>query len=308
MATVLDGRPFVKGAISTRCAGRRLLTPGGGGTIAQGVRRTGPLAVLTATVLAAAATQLAVAASPARPAAPRGQSASPRVLMVTHSAGYEHEVVHRPGPGVLSTAERVVDELARRSGRFEVTHVATRDDVERLTPAVVRAHRVILFFTTGELAMAPAVRGALLSSVRDGGGFVGVHSATDTWYAVPEYHAMLGGVFDGHPWHQRARLIVEDRAHPATQHLGDAFEITDEIYQFRDWSRARVHVLLRLDPRSVDVARGKRADGDYALAWTRAYGRGRVVYTALGHEPAVWADERFRAHLLGAILWALGGA
>jgi type 1 glutamine amidotransferase len=247
-----------------------------------------------------AATQLTVAATGA-------PSARARVLMVTYSAGYEHEVVHRPGPGVLSTAERVVDELARRSGRFEVTHVATRDDVQRLTAATVRAHRVMLFFTTGELPMPAATRDALLSSVREGAGFVGVHSATDTWYAVPEYGALLGGVFDGHPWHQRVRLIVEDRAHPATQHLGESMEINDEIYQFRDWSRTRVHVLLRLDPRSVDIGRGKRADGDYALAWTRSYGRGRVMYTALGHEPAVWADARFHAHLLGAIDWALGG-
>jgi type 1 glutamine amidotransferase len=242
---------------------------------------------------------LAVAVTHAQPAVPR-------VLMVTHSAGYEHEVVHRPKPGVLSTAERVVDELARRTGRFDVTHVATRDDVERLTPGIVRAHRVILFFTTGELSMAAATRDALFEAVRGGAGFVGVHSATDTWYAVPEYREMLGGVFDGHPWHQRVRLIVEDRAHPAAQPLGESFELNDEIYQFRDWSRARVHVLFRLDPRSVDIARGKRADGDYALAWTRSYGRGRVVYTALGHEPAVWADGRFHAHLLGAILWALG--
>ena len=69
-----------------------------------------------------------------------------------------------------------------------------------------------------------------------------------------------------------------------------------------------IHVLLRLDPHSVDARRGKRADGDYALAWTKTYGRGRVVYTALGHEPAVWADGRFQEHLLGAIRWALGGA
>jgi uncharacterized protein len=259
---------------------------------AQPLGRVARLALLAATALAVAATH--------------AQPAAPRVLMVTHSAGYEHEVVHRPTPGALSTAERVVDELARRSGRFEVTHVATRQDVERLTADVVRAHRVILFFTTGELPMAPAARDAIWQAVRDGGGFVGVHSATDTWYAVPEYRELLGAVFDGHPWHQRVRLIVEDRAHPATRHLPDAFEITDEIYQFRDWSRTRVHVLLRLDPRSVDVGRGKRGDGDYALAWTRSYGRGRIIYTALGHEPAVWADERFHAHLLGAVLWALG--
>jgi uncharacterized protein len=247
-------------------------------------------------VLAAA---LLLSATQARPALPR-------VLMVTYSAGYQHDVVRRPTAGELSTAERVVADLGRRSGGFEVSHVSTRDDLERLTATSVRAHGAILFFTTGELPIVAAVRQAIFQAVRDGGGFVGVHSATDTWYAIAEYRELLGGSFDGHPWHQRARLVVEDRTHPATRHLGDAFEIADEIYQFRDWSRPSVHVLLRLDPRSVDVGRGKRTDGDYALAWTKAYGRGRVIYTALGHEPGVWADGRFQAHLLGAIQWALG--
>jgi len=245
------------------------------------------------------ATALALSATQARPALPR-------VLMVTYSAGYQHEVVRRPAAGELSTAERVVADLGRRSGGFEVSHVSTREDLNRLTVTSVRAYRAILFFTTGELPITPKLREAIVQSVRDGTGFIGVHSATDTWYGVPEYRELLGGSFDGHPWHQRVRLIVEDRTHPATRHLGEAFEIADEIYQFQDWSRSRVHVLLRLDPRAVDVGRGKRPDGDYALAWTKGYGRGRVIYTALGHEPNVWADDRFQAHLLGAIQWALG--
>ncbi|HEU5319949.1 MAG TPA: ThuA domain-containing protein, partial [Methylomirabilota bacterium] len=137
---------------------------------------------------------------------------------------------------------------------------------------------------------------------------VGVHSATDTWYGVPEYGACVGGVFDGHPWHQRARLVVEDGAHPATRHLGSAVELTDELYQFRAWSRAAVHVLLRLDVASVDARRGRRADGDYALAWTRSCGRGRVFYTALGHGPETWADGRFREHVRGGLAWAMDGA
>jgi uncharacterized protein len=241
-----------------------------------------------------------LAAGPARPAAPR-------LLMVSHSAGFEHEVVRRPGGGGLSIAERVVAELGRRSGRFDVTFLASGAGVAGLSLATVRAHKAMLFFTTGELPVVPAVRQAIFQHVYDGAGFIGVHSATDTWYAVPEYRVLIGGVFDGHPWHRRVTVVVEDRTHPATRQLGAAFDIVDEIYQFRDWSRDHVHVLLRLDPRSVDVGRGKRSDGDYALAWTRRHGNGRVFYTALGHEPAVWADERFRAHLLGAIEWALAG-
>jgi Trehalose utilisation len=85
-------------------------------------------------------------------------------------------------------------------------------------------------------------------------------------------------------------------------------QILPEIYQFKDWSRDKVHVLLTLDPASVDLTgpRVKRTDKDFALAWTREFGSGRVFYTALGHEPAVWQDEKFQQHLLGGIRWAMG--
>ncbi len=230
----------------------------------------------------------------------------PRLLMMTHSAGYQHEVVRRPTPQRLSVAEQVVAELGERSGTFKVTHLYARDQLASLGRHSFQGFHAILFFTTGRLPLTADARQGLLEFVRAGGGFIGVHSATDTWYDVPEYGEMLGGYFDGHPWHQRVRVIVEDPTHPSTRHLGRAFEITDEIYQFRSWSRGRVHVLLTLAPHSVDISKGKRLDRDYSLAWTRQYGRGRVFYTALGHRQEVWVDERFRQHLLEGIRWAMG--
>jgi hypothetical protein len=226
---------------------------------------------------------------------------------VAHSAGFQHEVVRRATPTRLSPAEQTVADLGSTSGAFETSHLYTREDLARVTGDSFRGFDAVLFFTTGSLPLAAEARAGLLERIRSGGGFVGVHSATDTWYEAAEYGALVGGVFDGHPWHERVRVRVEDRDHPATRHLGAGFAIGDEIYQFRDWSRARVHVLLSLDPASVDLTRGRRADGDYALAWTRRHGAGRVFYTALGHGPDVWSDPRFREHLLGGIRWAMGG-
>src|SRR5260370_6205220 len=216
-------------------------------------RRRRPMGLL---VLAAA---FLLSATQARPA-------PPRVLMVSYSAGYQHNVVRRPASGELSTAERVVTDLGRRSGGFEVSHVSTRDDLERLTATSVRGHGAILFFTTGELPIGATVRQAIFQAVRDGGGFVGVHSATDTWYTIPEYPELLGGSFDGHPLHPRAQLIVQGRARPATRHLGDALQINDESYQVRDWAPPSVHVLVPREPPSVDARRAKRPDGAYAMA------------------------------------------
>lgn len=239
----------------------------------------------------------AAARVPAQPA---------RLLVLTHSAGYEHDVVRRPGPGRPAIAEQVIAELGRQSGAFLVTVLQSEAELRALTPAALRDFRAFLFFTTGSLPLGASVRAELFARVQAGSGFVGVHSASDTWRDVPEYGEMLGGVFDGHPWHERVRIAVEDVTHPATRHLGSAFSLTDEIYQFRQFTRGKLHVLLRLDGGSVDVQRGNRGDGDYALAWVRHHGHGRVFYTALGHRPEVWADQRFRQHLLGGILWAIG--
>ena len=229
-----------------------------------------------------------------------------RLLVVTHSAGYEHDVIRRVAPDRPAQVEQVLTDLGRESGAFAVTFRHSSEDLGALTADVLRQFHAVLFFTTGSLPLSPDSRRALFQHVWDGAGFIGVHSASDTWYDVPAYGELLGGVFDGHPWHERVRIVVEDSSHPATTHLGTAFWITDEIYQFRHWSRQGVHVLLRLDADSIDARRGKRSDQDYALSWTRRHGQGRVFYTALGHEPDVWADDRFRRHLLGGIRWTLG--
>lgn len=229
-----------------------------------------------------------------------GQRSRPRVLFLTHSAGFVHPVVKRAEQAILAHAERCFVELAEPM--FEV--VATQD-CAALRADALPGYDAIAFYTTGELPIGDEDKQALLRFVRDGGGFVGIHCATDTFYRFPEYLEMVGGVFDGHPWHEEVVLAVEDRDHPTTFHLGESFAITDEIYQFRDWSRERVHVLLRLTGDGIDLTRGKRADRDHALSWCRSYGAGRVFYTALGHRPEVWRDARFTSHLLAGLRWTL---
>jgi uncharacterized protein len=219
-----------------------------------------------------------------------------RVLYMTHMAGFKHASV--------PVSEQVMKDLGAANG-FEV--VVTRE-MEALEADSLKRFDAVMFNTTGELPATEAQKEALLAFVRSGKGFVGVHSATDTFYKWPEYGEMIGGYFDGHPWHQEVAVVVEDRKHPSTAHLPETFTITDEIYQFKDWSRDGVHVLLRLDPGKIDWSKKgiKRTDKDFALAWTRTFGKGRVFYTALGHREDVWNDERFQQHLLGGLRWALG--
>lgn len=237
---------------------------------------------------------LALPFVPSTMAAPR--PAAKRLLYLTHTAGYRHDVV--------PLSKEIVPQLGRASGLFEAT---VTEDVSLLSAEGLRPFDAVLCFTTGELPVSDGQKQALLDFVAAGGGFAGVHSATDTFYKWPAYGELIGGYFNDHPWHQEVTIRVEDRAHPAARHLGSSFRMYDEIYQFKDWSRDRVHVLLSLDVSSVDLTRPNvhRTDKDFALAWTREHGQGRVFYTALGHEPEVWRDERFQQHLIGGLRWIM---
>src|SRR5262249_47688712 len=113
-----------------------------------------------------------------------------------------------------------------------------------------------------------------------------------------------------HPWHQPVTVEVVDPSSPLVGFLGRSLAIADEIYQISDFDHRGSHVLLRLDPASVDTHKDgvHRRFYGWPLAWTRRFGEGRVFYTALGHEAAVWRDPRYQRMLANAIVWAMGRA
>ncbi len=217
-----------------------------------------------------------------------------RILYVTHSAGYRH--------ASIPVSIAVLQQIAERTGQFEL--VAT-EDVAQLNAAALAGFDAVLFFTSGELPVTDTQKQDLLEFVRGGKGFAGVHSATDTFYTWPEYGTLIGARFNGHPWVQQVRLDLEDPDHPATQTLRPSLSITEEIYQFRDFSRDRSRVLMAVDPASVDLSAPGVNPGteDFPSAWCHLYGSGRVFYTALGHFDETWGDERFQRMLTGALLW-----
>src|SRR5262249_40571207 len=191
-----------------------------------------------------------------------------------------------------------------RTGQFEV--VCSQDSRKDITAENLAKFDAVFFYTTGELPLSDTQKADLLAFVKKGGGFAGTHSATDTFYKWPEYRKLIGRYCNGHPWHQKIKVLVEDKNHPAARPLGDAFEITDEISQFKGpYSRDKLHVLMRMDVKSVDKP-GGRNDQDYALAWTHEYGKGRVFYTALGHRAEVWKDERFQQLIVGGLRYITG--
>ncbi len=140
--------------------------------------------------------------------------------------------------------------------------------------------------------------------IGNGGGWVGIHAASDAEYDWPWYGGLVGAYFDQHPAVQPATIKLEQRSHPSTAHLGTTLTRTDEWYNFRETGpdiRSRVSVLMALDESSYT---GGTMQGDHPIAWYHLYDGGRAWYTALGHTEASFAEDAFLKHILGGIQWA----
>lgn len=234
------------------------------------------------------------------------EPALPKVLFFANPMSSDNDVIRRPAPDVLSVAERHFAEL--RKGVFDVT--ITQDGTE-VTREKLSRYRAVVFFTA---INPPGVdKDALIEWVRNGGAFVGIHSTANTYQNHPAFGEMLGAYYDRRPWRTSAnpqtkvRIKVEDRTHPATRHLGKSFEFADDIYQFKNFDRTKVNLLLSLDPSSLDLENSKvnREDKHFPVSWAKIHGKGHVFYTALGDWDETWKDARYRTHLIEGIRWAM---
>ncbi len=219
-----------------------------------------------------------------------------RLLYLTLSAGFKHDTA--------APSRHIVKGIGEKSGAFDTT---LADDVSGFTAQNLKNYDAVMFYTTGELPMTSDQKTAFVDFVKSGRGFVGVHSATDTFYLCPDYLDIVGAYFNDHPWHQQVTVDVVDPESPIVKFLGKSFQVNDEIYQMSDFQAKTSQVLLKLDTSSVDMKnpRVRQRFYGYPLAWTRRVGEGRAFYTALGHEEAVWKSEWFQQLLLNGIQWAM---
>ncbi len=143
--------------------------------------------------------------------------------------------------------------------------------------------------------------------IRSGGGFAGVHAATDTMHTVPWYSQLTGGGarFVSHPEQQNAVQVVEDGTHPSTEHLSATWPRFDEWYNFNQSPRESVRVLTNLDETTYS-ARGNAMGADHPLSWCQNFESARSWYTGGGHTEASYVDPAFLQHLLGGIAWTAG--
>jgi len=156
-----------------------------------------------------------------------------------------------------------------------------------------------------------AFRKSLLDYVKGGGGIVAYHFAIGANGHWPEFHQMLGARYWGHPWHEEVGVRVEEPDHPllAAFEGKKTFRLKEEIFQFRDpYSRQKLRVLLSLDTTTTNMTVKwiHRKDNDFALAWVKPYGKGRVFYTAFGHRTEIYWNPALLRFYLAGIQFATG--
>lgn len=252
---------------------------------------------------------------------------SKRVLFFSKSSIYEHSVIKRSG-NELSFAEKILAGLGPKNG-IEFTF---SKDGSLFSPEYVEQFDAFCFYTCdsplvvgkdGFPAMTPAGKTALLDAVRRGKGFVGVHSASDTFHTHPEedaktkahlsrykndgadaddYTKMLGGEFIVHSKQQQAKLRVVDGRFPGLQSAGAEIELMEEWYSLKDFAE-NLHVLLVQE--TAGMAGQPYQRPPYPNTWARMHGQGRVFYTALGHREDTWTNPLFQKILFGGIAWAV---
>lgn len=249
-----------------------------------------------------------------------------KILFFTKSSGYEHSVISWKN-GQPSHAEKVLQELGDKHG-WEFTF---SKDGSKFSKDYLSQFDAVFFYTTGNL-LEPGTDGqppmtaegkqALIDFVRSGKGFLGSHSASDTFHTNNEskkgpdrfrnfgdkadlYVRFLGAEFIKHGAQQVAMQKVIDPKFPGFEKLGAEFGFQEEWYSLKDFT-PDIHVLTVMDAPKMTGKEYERPP--FPTTWARKEGAGRVWYTAMGHREDVWTNPVFQDILVGGIKWALGEA
>src|SRR5207302_3917079 len=216
-----------------------------------------------------------------------GCSSSPRaVLVYTRTDGFRHD-------SIPAAVQALRDLAAADSMSVDQTEDASVFGPERLRSYAA----VVLLHTTGDMLDVDQIA-ALDSYVRTGGGLLAIHAAADALYSSPTYRDLIGALLSRHAAVQAGALEVDDPRNPATSPLPARWQHVDEFYDFAANPRSSVRVLLRVDETSYQ---GGVMGPDHPIAWCQHVGKGRTIYTALGHPIESWSETLFIEHVRGAL-------
>lgn len=214
----------------------------------------------------------------------------PIILVFTKTSAFVHDAI---ADGVAA-----IQLLGNKNG-FKVD---TTSNAALFSENTLKQYKAIVFLNTTGNVLNVKEEKAFEQFIENGGGFVGIHAASDTEYEWEWYGKMVGAYFESHPDQQEANLIVIDKKHPATAHLPNNWLRKDEWYNFKNLN-ASVKVLIQLDEKSYQ---GGKNGLQHPIAWYHYYEGGRAFYTGLGHTKQSYKEANFLQHLLGGIHFAIG--
>lgn len=215
-----------------------------------------------------------------------------KVLIFCKTSGFHHSSIKEGINAILQLA---------KENKFEADSTT---DAAKFTSANLKQYRAVIFLNTTGDVLNEEQQSAFEKYIQAGGGFVGVHAATDCEYNWPWYGNLVGAYFSSHPAPQEAILNVTDRKHISTRHLPEQYKRKDEWYNFK-WMAKNLNVLMSIDEKSYNPGAGKMG-AVHPMAWYHEYDGGRAFYTELGHTEASYTEPLFLNHLLGGIKYALG--
>jgi len=214
----------------------------------------------------------------------------PRILVFAKTSGFYHESI----PAGIAALQKL--------GRENNFRVDTTKNAAYFTDDSLKNYRTVVFLSTTGNVLNADQQVAFERYIQAGGGFVGIHAATDTEYDWPWYNKLVGAYFASHPQIQDAVIEVKNTTHPATQGLPARWQRQDEWYNFRNIN-PDIQILANLDE---DTYEGGTHGDNHPIAWYHAYEGGRAFYTGGGHTRESFSEPLFLKHLLGGIQYAIG--
>jgi len=217
-----------------------------------------------------------------------------KILLFSKTTGFRHASIPT---GIAAIQKLGLDN--------DFTVDATEDDAAFTDTNLAQYQAVVFLSATGDPLTTQDRKDAFQRYVRGGGGFVGIHAASDSMYSWSWYGGLVGAYFKSHPAVQNATVRTEDSAHLSNAGLPGTYIRNDEWYDFQSNPRGKVHVLASLDNSSYS---GSTMGTDHPISWCQNYDGGRSWYTGMGHTDASFSEPNFLKHLLGGIRTAAGDA
>ena len=215
----------------------------------------------------------------------------PQVLVFSKTSGFHHASI----PAGIAAIQK----LGTENG-FDVD---TTKNANAFNEVSLKKYSAVIFLNTTGNVLDYGQEAAFERYIQSGGGFVGVHAATDTEYDWGWYGRLVGAYFNGHPKPQQAKFIIKDKNFPATQFFTDTvWQRTDELYNFKKLN-PDIHVLITIDESSYE---GGTNGAFHPMSWYHEYDGGRAFYTELGHTDESYTEDNYLKHLLGGIQYAIG--